>query len=100
MVAGDFPSDVGNVIQIAVGIGSFVIDGRRQHAIADGHDADDQLDGAVDDLVAAVLAAPRNAVVETKALLMNASTSSLPEQLAAERAAQVRRLRDLSGVGE
>ncbi|GIF72714.1 enoyl-CoA hydratase/isomerase family protein [Asanoa siamensis] len=60
----------------------------------------DDLDGAVSDLVAAVLAGPRNAVVEIKALLAGAAGRSWPAQLAAEREAQVRRLRDLAGLGE
>ncbi|HEV2890102.1 MAG TPA: enoyl-CoA hydratase/isomerase family protein [Frankiaceae bacterium] len=60
----------------------------------------DELDGAVADLVAALLAAPRDAAVETKALLREARTRSLRDQRAAERAAQLRRLRDLAGMGE
>ncbi|NSC20952.1 enoyl-CoA hydratase/isomerase family protein [Streptomyces albus subsp. chlorinus] len=60
----------------------------------------DQLDGAVADLTAALLAAPRNAVVETKALLAGATARSYDEQRAAERAAQTRRLRDLAGLGD
>jgi enoyl-CoA hydratase/carnithine racemase len=60
-----------------------------------------ELDGAVADLTAALLAAPRNAVVETKVLLQGAATGrSLDEQCAAERASQLRRLRDLAGIGE
>jgi enoyl-CoA hydratase/carnithine racemase len=57
----------------------------------------DELAAATDDLVAALLAAPRDAVVETKALLLGAAERrrSRDEQEAAERAAQVRRLRDL-----
>jgi enoyl-CoA hydratase/carnithine racemase len=58
------------------------------------------LDGAVADLTAALLAPPRNAVVETKALLTGAGERNRSEQEAAERAAQGRRLRDLAGVGE
>ena len=58
------------------------------------------LDAAVADLVAAVLAAPRDAVIETKALLVGARTRAPGEQLAAERQAQARRLRDLAGAGE
>jgi len=54
------------------------------------------LDAATGDLVAALLAAPRGAAVETKALLLGARGRSRPEQEAAERAAQVRRLRDLA----
>ncbi|MEU2605960.1 enoyl-CoA hydratase/isomerase family protein [Streptomyces albus] len=59
-----------------------------------------QLEGAVTDLAAALLAAPRDAVIETKALLAGAGTRSYDEQRAAERAAQARRLRDLAGLGE
>jgi enoyl-CoA hydratase/carnithine racemase len=53
------------------------------------------LDGAVSDLVSAVLAAPRDAVVEIKALIAGAAGRSYPEQDAAERAAQLRRIGDL-----
>lgn len=59
-----------------------------------------ELGGAVGDLAAAVLAAPRGAVVEIKALVAAAAGHNFAEQEAAERAAQVRRLRDLAGVGE
>lgn len=59
-----------------------------------------ELDAAVADLVAALLAAPRDAVVETKALLRAARGRTTEERLAAEREAQVRRLRDLIGAGE
>ncbi|MFI9718945.1 enoyl-CoA hydratase/isomerase family protein [Streptomyces sp. NPDC052396] len=59
-----------------------------------------ELAGAVEDLTAALLAAPRNAVVETKALLRGAVGRTYEEQRAAERGAQARRLRDLAGVGE
>ncbi|MCW2874074.1 enoyl-CoA hydratase/isomerase family protein [Actinacidiphila oryziradicis] len=58
------------------------------------------LDAAVLDLAAAILAAPRDAVIETKALLRDASGRAYDDQRAAERAAQARRLRDLAGVGE
>jgi enoyl-CoA hydratase/carnithine racemase len=58
------------------------------------------LDGAVGDLVSAVLAGNRDAVVEIKALLAGASGRDYPGQEAAERAAQVRRIRDLAGLGE
>jgi enoyl-CoA hydratase/carnithine racemase len=58
------------------------------------------LDAAVSDLIAAVLAAPRDAVVEIKALIAAAAGRGFAEQEAAERAAQIRRLRDLAGVGE
>ncbi|MYS22007.1 Enoyl-CoA hydratase/carnithine racemase, partial [Streptomyces sp. DvalAA-14] len=46
-----------------------------------------ELESAVDDLVAALLAAPRDAVHETKGLLRGALTRSESEQYAAERAA-------------
>jgi enoyl-CoA hydratase/carnithine racemase len=59
-----------------------------------------ELDDAVRDLTAAVLAGPRDAVVEIKALLLDALRLSAPEQEARERAAQVRRIRDLAGLGE
>ncbi|MFD4508990.1 enoyl-CoA hydratase/isomerase family protein [Streptomyces sp. NPDC058457] len=59
-----------------------------------------ELDAAVQDLAGALLAAPRDAVVETKALLLGAGGRSYDEQRAAERQAQARRLRDLAGVGE
>jgi hypothetical protein len=39
-------------------------------------------------------------VVEIKALIAAAAGRSFAEQEAAERAAQVRRLRDLAGIGE
>lgn len=55
------------------------------------------LDAAARDLAAAVLAAPRDAVIETKALLRGAQDRTFDEQRAAERAAQGRRLRDLAG---
>ena len=58
------------------------------------------LDAAVDDLVAALLEAPRDAVIEIKALLAGAAARSEADQLRAEREAQVRRLRDLAGLGE
>jgi enoyl-CoA hydratase/carnithine racemase len=59
-----------------------------------------ELAAAIDDLVAALLAPPRAAVAETKALLAAALRRSPELQLAAEREAQVRRIRDLAGVGE
>ncbi|MER5951091.1 enoyl-CoA hydratase/isomerase family protein [Streptomyces sp. NPDC001904] len=60
----------------------------------------DALDAATSDLVGALLAAPRDAVIETKALLQGASGRTLDEQRTAERAAQGRRLRDLAGIGD
>ncbi|MFE9426059.1 enoyl-CoA hydratase/isomerase family protein [Kitasatospora sp. NPDC006697] len=59
-----------------------------------------ELEAAARDLAAPLLAAPRNAVVETKALLLGAGQRSYQEQVAAERAAQARRLRDLAGIGD
>ncbi|MFF4524793.1 enoyl-CoA hydratase/isomerase family protein [Streptomyces bluensis] len=59
-----------------------------------------QLDDAAGDLASAVLAAPRDAVIETKALLRGAQERTYDDQRAAERAAQTRRLRDLAGIGE
>jgi enoyl-CoA hydratase/carnithine racemase len=60
----------------------------------------DELDAAVKDLSAALLAAPRDAVIETKALLAGATGRTFDEQRAAERAAQARRLRDVAGLSE
>jgi enoyl-CoA hydratase/carnithine racemase len=59
-----------------------------------------ELDDAVRDLTAAVLAGPRDAIVEIKALLSGALLRNPEEQEALERAAQVRRLRDLANLGE
>jgi enoyl-CoA hydratase/carnithine racemase len=59
-----------------------------------------QLDDAVRDFASAVLAAPRDAVIETKALLRGAQDRTFEEQRAAERQSQARRLRDLAGVGD
>lgn len=58
------------------------------------------LEAAVFDLVAALLAAPRDASIETKALLLGARGRNRDEQLAAERQAQTRRIKDLAGAGE
>jgi enoyl-CoA hydratase/carnithine racemase len=60
----------------------------------------DELDGAVRDLTAALLAAPRDAVIETKALLSGAAARTFEDQRTAERAAQARRLRDLAGLSD
>ncbi|MFD5628021.1 enoyl-CoA hydratase/isomerase family protein [Streptomyces sp. NPDC127072] len=60
----------------------------------------DQLDDAVRDLVGALIAAPRDAVIETKALLHGVQGRTYEEQRGAERAAQARRLRDLAGVSD
>jgi enoyl-CoA hydratase/carnithine racemase len=58
------------------------------------------LDRAVADLTGAVLAADRDAVIEIKALLSGARERAGERQWAAERAAQVRRIRDLAGLGD
>ena len=58
----------------------------------------DQLLDAAEQTVAAVLALPRDAVVETKALLRTAGDRTQSAQEAAERAAQYRRLHDLAGL--
>jgi enoyl-CoA hydratase/carnithine racemase len=58
------------------------------------------LSDTVADLAAAVLSAPAGAVAEIKALVSGASGRSYPDQDRAEREAQTRRLRDLSGIGE
>jgi enoyl-CoA hydratase/carnithine racemase len=57
----------------------------------------DDLDTAVEQLVGAVLASPRDAVIETKALLTGAARRTPPEQWKAERQAQARVLRDVAG---
>ncbi|MFS8204568.1 enoyl-CoA hydratase/isomerase family protein [Streptomyces sp. CWNU-52B] len=60
----------------------------------------DRLDDAVAELAAALLAAPRDALVETKVLLQGAVDRTYADQRAAERAAQGRRLRDLAGLSD
>jgi enoyl-CoA hydratase/carnithine racemase len=60
----------------------------------------DDLDKTVAELVAQILAASRDAVIEIKALLTKAAGRDFAGQEAAERAAQVRRMRDLVGLGE
>ena len=55
-----------------------------------------ELAAAVEDLVQALLTAPAGALRETKALLRDAPDRSPAEQLAAERAAQARRIRSLA----
>lgn len=60
-----------------------------------------ELDDAVADLVQA-LTAPAGAIAETKQLLQQATVNDFPAQLAAERTAQGRRLRELraaAGIG-
>ncbi|WP_304450742.1 enoyl-CoA hydratase/isomerase family protein [Nocardiopsis sp. YSL2] len=56
----------------------------------------DELPGAVDDAVAAVLATDRDAATATKALLWQAPDNTLEEQIAAERRAQIGRLTALA----
>jgi enoyl-CoA hydratase/carnithine racemase len=58
----------------------------------------DQLDGAVADLTAAVLAGPPGAVAEIKALIAGASWRTYEDQDRAEREAQTRRIRELAGL--
>jgi enoyl-CoA hydratase/carnithine racemase len=53
------------------------------------------LDAAIEDLVTSVSAASRDAVTATKALLLGAGDRGYGEQLAAERRAQIERLRAL-----
>ncbi|WP_431946943.1 enoyl-CoA hydratase/isomerase family protein [Micromonospora marina] len=60
----------------------------------------DDLDGAVRDLSAGLLANNRDAIIEIKALLAGAADRSHAEQQRAEREAQTRRIRDLAGRGE
>jgi enoyl-CoA hydratase/carnithine racemase len=61
----------------------------------------DELAALVERTIAALLRSPRDAVIETKALLLAATGRSQTDQERAEREAQYRRLRDLSGlVGE
>ncbi len=56
------------------------------------------LDDAVDETVAALLAVPHQAASETKALLLAAAAHTQAEQERAERDAQHRRLRALAGL--
>jgi len=61
----------------------------------------EELDDSVRDLTAALLSGARDAVVEIKALLAGAAAGrDGSAQLQAEREAQVRRIRDLAGIGE
>lgn len=57
-----------------------------------------ELDEAVERTVAALLAVPRDAAIETKALLLAAGRRTQDEQQLAEREAQYRRLRALVGL--
>lgn len=58
----------------------------------------DQLDDVVDATLAALLKPPRDAVIETKALLRTAAGQSQSAQEVAEREAQYRLLRSLAGL--
>ncbi|SBW22423.1 enoyl-CoA hydratase/isomerase family protein [Protofrankia symbiont of Coriaria ruscifolia] len=58
--------------------------------LADRLAAPADLDRAVEELVAALLAAPRETAVEVKALLLHSRERSRPDQLRAERDAQLR----------
>jgi enoyl-CoA hydratase/carnithine racemase len=58
----------------------------------------DRLDKAGEQFVSQILALPRDAVTEVKALLLAASGRSQAEQEQAERVAQHRRLRALAGL--
>jgi enoyl-CoA hydratase/carnithine racemase len=60
----------------------------------------DELDKAGYDLATQILAARRGAVIEIKALLAAAAQHTFAQQEAAERAAQLRRIRDVVGLGE
>ena len=60
----------------------------------------DELDQATERLALAVLASPRDAVIETKALLQGVGARTPSQQWKAEREAQVRRLRDLADQGD
>jgi enoyl-CoA hydratase/carnithine racemase len=58
----------------------------------------DRLGEAGDAFAAQILALPRTAVIETKALLLRAAQRTQDEQEQAERAAQYRLLRELAGL--
>ena len=60
--------------------------------------AAEALDDAVAALVSSLLSVPRDASVETKALLVGASGRTQADQQAAERLAQHRRMRALAGI--
>ena len=57
-----------------------------------------ELDATVADLASAVIAPLHGAVTATKALLRTATARSFPDQLAAERSTQVRRIREVVGL--
>ncbi|MEP7054035.1 MAG: enoyl-CoA hydratase/isomerase family protein [Actinomycetota bacterium] len=59
-----------------------------------------ELDAAVSDCVAAVAAVDRNTATDLKSLLSGALGRTAQQQLAEEREAQLRRLKDGSGIGD
>src|SRR3954467_5892244 len=73
-------------------------DEAREIGLATAVVPSEELDDAVDDLVAALTAPLYGAVSETKALLQSASRLDLEHQRLAEREAQVRRLRELAAL--
>ena len=60
----------------------------------------EEVDDTAEDLALAVLSVPREAAVETKALLLQAGVNDDSTQLAAERAAQLRLIRSRVGMAE
>jgi enoyl-CoA hydratase/carnithine racemase len=83
------------------------VTGRRVHApeavqigLANVAVRREELDAATRDLATAVLAGARDAVIEIKALLAQAAGHTFAQQEAAERAAQLRRIAELAGLGE
>ena len=71
---------------------------RTLRGLASAVVAPGELDAAVQRTVDALLAVNRDASAETKALLQAAARRTQPEQEAAEREAQYRRLRALAGL--
>jgi enoyl-CoA hydratase/carnithine racemase len=69
----------------------------KQAGLANIVVSSDQLEAATEELVASLRETNRDAVAATKALLLGATSRSYDEQLLAERAAQVIRLRALTG---
>lgn len=69
----------------------------RELGLAEVVTAPDELEATVDDLVAALLAVPRDAATATKRLLAQAPHNTLDAQVAAERREQIGRLRALFG---
>jgi enoyl-CoA hydratase/carnithine racemase len=73
-------------------------DEARQLGLATIVVAREDLDGTVSDLADAVMAPMHRAVTGTKALLRTATARDYGEQLVAERAAQIGRIRDLAAL--